>query len=136
MQAVDEVTDEQILKSLLIKREKLVNELKRLNTAIHFFQPNVRGSVVKSDQPYSEQLENGEYSPFFSAVQQLHFALKHFGSANMLEVSQYIYEFDKRLHIDKLTKRLTDAASIEYRNGRLNGYKENRRYIYSLNELE
>ena len=139
-----EISDEQIFKSLLAKRDKLFNELKRVNMAIEVYQPpaNAGLSERKSfgvtvndlNHDIDVDLNNGNYNENFKAVHQLHFALKHFGSATIPIVTKYIYEFDKRWDVKKLNKRLTDIASLEFRSGRINGYKSNGRYIYSLKE--
>ncbi len=142
METIEEVTDEHILKSLLIKRDKLLEELKRLNYELHrlnvaidIYQPKSNSSVADK-RPNAEQLDKGEYSLSFTAVQQLHYALRHLGPTTLLDVANYIYETDNRLDIVKLRKRLTDIASLEYRNNRINGYKSQGRFIYSLKEQE
>jgi hypothetical protein len=142
METIEDVTDEHILKSLLIKRDKLLEELKRLNYELHrlnvaidIYQPKSNGSVADK-KPNAEQLDKGEYSLSFTAVQQLHYALRHLGPTTLLDAANYIYENDNRLDIVKLRKRLTDIASLEYRNNRINGYKSQGRFIYSLKEKE
>jgi hypothetical protein len=144
MEGTGEIADELIFKSLIGKRDKLVselrrieNDLKRLNIAIEIFQPTInKGSGNDPGVDISSQENSEDYSEKFSALQQLHFALKHLGSATAPEITDYIYEVDKRWERNKLHKRLTDIASIEYGKGRLFGYKSNGRYIYSLKKQE
>jgi hypothetical protein len=138
MEITEAITDEHILSSLLIKREKLFDELKRLNYELHrlnvaidIYQPKNNGSYTVK-KLNAEQLDKGEYSLSFSALQQLHYALKHLGSATLVDITNYIYELDNSMHISKLRKRLTDVASLEYRKNRINGYKSEGRFVYSL----
>ena len=143
MAKTDEISDEAIFKSLIGKRDKLVeelrrieNDLKRINIAIEFFQPNIN-KASNNDMGIEVSANDDEaYSDKFSALQQLHFALKKMGSATAHAITDFIYELDKRWAKDKLHKRLTDIASLEYRGGRLGGFKSNGRFIYSLKENE
>lgn len=144
MEETNEITNELIFKKLIAIRDNLIedlrrteNDLKKVNHAIEFFQPNIsKASVNNPETDASLSVDENDYSEDFSALQQLHFALRRLGSATAPEITDCIYGLDKRWTKDKLNKRLMDIASLEYRRGTLSGYKSNGRYIYSLKEQQ
>lgn len=130
-----DLTDEQILNSLIIKRDRLIHSLSKTNIAIEAFEDG--GDKASTNRPQesigSVEIANN-YDIEAPYSQKVMYILKQTAGATVDEIVEYIGNREQVLNREKLKARITQTASKLYGGKKINALKVigEKKYKYLL----
>ncbi|WP_426585289.1 hypothetical protein [Mucilaginibacter sp. R-33] len=136
-----ELTDEQVLAQLKVRRVKLKMELERVEIAIKAFE-NIGEINVLDAMPYMmDDLEVDEdllistlmYNPKMSAEKKVLFALSKIGKGDATDITEYILRVDGHIRDTKRAfERITYVSSRMFKAGKITAEREGKKNVYKL----
>lgn len=148
MDTQTDITDKQILQSLLSKKERLEGQLTKVNIAIDAFGEDTIKATPSAQQsliPQSARDDDNsklnlslpsQYDPNLSYPDKVLFVVGEKRGALVEEIVSYIANIEKTTDLEALKQRITQVASKMGRNDRLTFKKYGRKYKYFLPSIK
>lgn len=139
-----EITDQQVLAQLKLRRIKLKLELERVDIAIKAFEDIDEKNIdfleaapylVEEMMPDNDEMAVAMllYNPKSSYEKKIKFVLSKIGEGDAGEITQYILRIDRKIKDENaLHERITYVASRLYKQKEIEANKVGKKNVYRL----